>query len=508
MTISSTFPKKSWQELEKLAKTPFDLTAINALSLERIQDMTAENGSFKLLYATERVSEQEIRALKELALETNALTWMQKMQNGEVVNLGENRPAHHTALRDGSLPAQSEFNKLEKFIQIAHKEFDHLIHVGIGGSDLGPQAFYQALKMHQLKGKSIHFVSNIDPDAVAHVLHELPLERTLLAVVSKSGGTLETKINAEILSEAFRKKGLDPRKHSIAITTEKSALDDRKQFREVFYFWDWVGGRYSVTSCVGGVPLSFIFGIKIFKEILEGAHAMDLAALEPSLEKNLPLLSALLGIWNRNFLKTETLALIPYAESLLRFPAHIQQLDMESNGKRVDREGNPCSIKTGPVIWGEPGTNAQHSFFQLLHQGTDIIPLLFIAFKEAQRGINPLLEGTTSHEKLNSNLIAQAIALATGQEQENPDKQFPGNRPSHILVGQKLTPSTLGALLSFFENRTAFQGFIWNINSFNQEGVELGKKLAEKCMGCFKAKRENKPSNYPLGEAFIKQIYD
>lgn len=253
--------------------------------------------------------------------------------------------------------------------------------------------------------------------------------------------------------------------------------------------------------------LSFAFGFSTFTEFLRGANEMDEASLNRDPKKNLSLISALLGIWNRNFLHRPLLAVLPYAEALLRFPAHLQQLDMESNGKSVDRQGDRVSIETGPVIFGEPGTNGQHSFYQLLHQGTDIIPSLFIGFKKSEKGEDLLVQGTTSQEKLLANLFAQIIALALGRHHENPNKKFEGDRPSHLLLCDKITPHSLGALLSFFENRVAFQGFIWNINSFDQEGVQLGKLLASNVIEYFKKRRQGEEYTLdPLLKFFANQV--
>lgn len=281
-------------------------------------------------------------------------------------------------------------------------------------------------------------------------------------------------------------------------------MDDKKRYRESFYIWDWIGGRYSTTSMVGAVMLSFAFGFEVYWDLLKGANAMDKSALIPDINKNLPLLGALLSVWNRSFLHYPTLALIPYSQALSRYSAHIQQVEMESNGKHIDQMGRFVDFATGPVIWGEPGTNAQHSFYQLIHQGTDIIPLEFIGYKTSQNNQDNTFQGTSLQQKLLSNLFAQAIALAVGQKSENPNQQFSGNRPSHILLGKQLTPYTLGALLSYFENKVAFEGFVWGINSFDQEGVQLGKVLAKKLIDRFADSKKSAP--YPLGDAFLKQL--
>jgi glucose-6-phosphate isomerase len=306
----------------------------------------------------------------------------------------------------------------------------------------------------------------------------------------------------------LQKKGFDPKNHFIAVTGKGSPMDDKEKYFCSFYIWDYVGGRFSVTSIVGGVVLGFAFGLEVFMELLKGAHSMDQIAKDERLEKNLPLLAALLGIWNHNFLQYPTVAVVPYSQALLRFPAHIQQLDMESNGKSIDKKGNEVHFSSSPVVWGEVGTNGQHSFYQLLHQGTQIVPLEFIGFAKSQYGKDLLLKGTTSQEKLLSNLFAQSLALAQGQNDVNPNKRFLGNRPSCILFAEELTPFTLGELLSFYEHKVAFQGFIWGINSFDQEGVQLGKVLAKKMMDLFSSRRKNEKGkeNFPLGEAFLKSF--
>ncbi len=380
--------------------------------------------------------------------------------------------------------------------------FTDLIVIGIGGSYLGPAANYLALQ-HLLKpNRRVHFISNIDPDDVTQVLKGINLKKSLVVAVSKSGSTLETATNEDVVRSIFKKQGLKPHHHFIAVTGKGSPLDDKSSYLECFYMWDWIGGRYSSTSMVGGVPLAFAFGFDVYWEFLRGANAMDKATLAKDPSKNLPLISALLGIWNRNFLNYSTLAIIPYSQALNRYPAHIQQLDMESNGKHIDQKGHPVDFETGPIIWGEPGTSAQHSFYQLIHQGTTIVPVEFIGFKLSQTKKDKKIEGTTSQEKLLANLFAQALALALGQKNDNPNKSFEGNRPSHILMAKQLTPYMLGGLLAYFEHKVAFQGFIWGINSFDQEGVQLGKVLANRIIDRFAGQKKT----YPLADYFIKEL--
>ncbi|MBI3236283.1 MAG: glucose-6-phosphate isomerase, partial [Chlamydiales bacterium] len=429
---------KSAIRLNELAQEPIDLTQEGILTSKRIDGMMANGAGLKLFYATERISDHVLSALYDLAEETGAVQKMISMQQGNIVNCiegyeSERRPALHTAMRDffdmrnssetsqaATQLAYKELEKLRAFLdEVETKErFTDLVQIGIGGSELGPKAVYIALEAYHKPNRRVHFLSNVDPDDGAQIFGKLNLEKTLVVVVSKSGSTLETLTNEQFAKEYFIKAGINPK--------------------------------------------------------------VDKIAMKNDLKSNLSLLSALLGIWNRNFLSLPTVAIIPYSRALMRFPAHLQQLDMESNGKRIDKRGNPVDFDTGPVIWGEPGTNGQHSFYQLIHQGTTVVPLEFIGFSQSQYGQDVLYQGTSCQEKLLSNLFAQSIALAVGQKSGNPNQVFPGNRPNRILFGQKLDPFAMGAILAYYEHKVAFQGFIWNINSFDQEGVQLGKKLALK----------------------------
>lgn len=505
---------KAYQILKGLAASPFDLTLEGSLSAKRLERYAMQAGEFKFLFGTERVNEDVLHALKELAHEARAVEKMEAMQRGEVINKiegfpSENRRVLHTAMRDfftrpnqgpeaikATEEGKAEYDKLRAFTTEIDNEntYTDLIQVGIGGSDLGPRALYMALKAFRKPGRTVHFISNVDPDDVASVLREIDPRKTLVVVVSKSGGTLETLTNETLIRERFKEAGCVPEDHFISVTGKGSPMDNPKRYRASFYIWDFIGGRYSATSMVGGVMLAFAIGFQEFTNLLKGAHEMDLIALNHDLNENLPLFAALIGIWNRNFLHYPTVAILPYSQALLRFPAHLQQCNMESNGKRVDKEGNHVDFDTGPIIWGEPGTNGQHSFYQLLHQGTNVVPIEFIGFRESQYKEDANIEGSTSQEKLLANLFAQSIAFAKGQKSDNPNKLFPGNRPNSILLAKYLNPYTLGSLLSYYENKIAFQGFIWNINSFDQEGVQLGKVLAQKIIQRFSDKRLGKKS--------------
>ncbi len=506
-------------QLVQASKNPPDLKKL--LTPERIAAFQAEAAGLKLLYATEKVTEPILEALFQLAHDRKADSQMQAMQAGERVNAiqgceSENRPALHTAMRDvfddrKRTPivqaavdlAKKEIDKLKIFLPEVEK-FTDIVQIGIGGSSLGPEAIYLGLEAYAKR--RAHFISNVDPDETAKILGRLDLSKTLIIVVSKSGSTLETVTNEILAREKLKKAGLNPKDHLIAVTGKGSPMDDPAKYRASFYIWDYIGGRYSVTSMIGGVMLGFTLGIENYLKFLKGAHAMDLIALESDPRKNLPLLGALLGIWNRNFLNYPTVAIIPYSQALGRFPAHLQQLDMESNGKHINKEGKIVDYQTGPIIWGEPGTNGQHSFFQLIHQGTTIVPLEIIGFEESQYKEDQLVQGSYSQEKLLANLFAQAIALAQGQDNSNPNKVFVGNRPSHILIGKRLDPFMMGTLLAYYEHKVVFQGFIWNINSFDQEGVQLGKKLATEMLKAFTEVREGTPPAYKLGGAYLNHL--
>lgn len=497
----------SAKKLHQLAKNPPDLTK-GVLTSDRIHRYISEACGYKLLYGTELIDDAILETLKELAHETHAIEKMERMQNGETMNFiqgypSENRAVLHTAVRDffdspnaakaakeATHFSRHEAERLKTFMLKISKEqkFNELITVGIGGSDLGPKAHYKALKHLLLANRKIHFISNIDPDDISKTLRSANLSKSLVLINSKSGSTLETVTNETILRKKFQEAGLNPKDHFISVSTPGSPLDNASNYLECFHIQDWVGGRFATTSLTGGVILSFAFGFEVYWEFLRGANAMDKAALRKEAEDNLPLLGALMGIWNRNFLNLPQLAIVPYTQALARYTAHLQQLDMESNGKRIDQQGNPVDFNTGPIIFGEPGTAAQHSFFQSLHQGTTVVPIEFIGYKHNQTGHDVSLNGTSSQDKLLANMFAQAIALAIGKENSNPNKVFPGNRPSHILLADRLTPYSLGCLLAYYEHKIAFQGFIWGINSFDQEGVQLGKELAHQLIENMAAK--------------------
>jgi glucose-6-phosphate isomerase len=515
-------------QLHDLAQDSIDLTKEGVLTAKRIDSMMIEALGLKLFYATEKVSEKNIAVLCQLAEETQAVKKMIDMQNGKVVNFikgfpNENRPAMHTAVRDffeqcntSSEAKQAtelgykELEKLRSFLDTIEKksQITTVIQIGIGGSDLGPEAIYLALEAFHKLDRKVYFLSNIDPDEGARIFQQVDLEKTLV-VVSKSGTTLETMTNERFARDKFKQAGLTTKHHFVSVTGKGSPMDNKEQYMDCFYIWDYIGGRYSVTSMVGAFILAFALGMDRFLDFLKGANAMDKVALRSDPYTNLPLMSALLGIWNHNFLGFPNVAVIPYSQALSRFPAHLQQLDMESNGKSIDKEGHFVEYDTGPIIWGESGTNSQHSFFQSIHQGTTVVPIEFIGFKESQYKEDIFYQQTTSQEKLLANLFAQSIALAVGQKSDNPNTFFSGNRPNRILLADKLDPFTMGTILAFYEHKVVFQGFIWNINSFDQEGVQLGKNLASKILEQFSLQRQGRSADakgFPLGVAYLEHL--
>ena len=471
-------------------------------------------GGLRYNWAAMPVSDEVIGGLQALSDEVGLIDKYKALLSGEMMNTGEKRLVLHHLTRgnvlgvkiekDGeekgafyasvldSIKAFSEKVRSGEITGSTGKPFKTVCQIGIGGSDLGPRALYLALKGWAdgagVKTLNAEFISNVDPDDAAAVIERLDFETTLFILVSKSGTTQETLTNRDLVLETLKKapiEGLVPSKHMVAVTSNTSPLAKDESMLAAFFMDDYIGGRYSSTSAVGGVVLSLAFGFDTFRALLDGAHEEDVRSVEPDIRKNGALMDAMIGFYLRNILGYPSTAILPYSQALSRFPAHLQQLDMESNGKHVNRFGEKVSYPTGPVIFGEPGTNGQHSFYQLLHQGTDIVPLQFIGFRKCQYGKDIETAGSMSQTKLNANLAAQIAAFARGKEDENTNKEFDGNRPSSLIYGDKLTPKALGALLSHYENKVMFQGFVWNLNSFDQEGVQLGKVLAKKVLaGC------------------------
>ncbi len=418
---------------------------------------------------------------------------------GEPVNATEGRAVLHTALRAprGTAPHGDEVHEVlermlgyvERIRDTAASGIRDIVNIGIGGSDLGPQMVVPALDAWVHRGLRFHFVSNVDGHDIAPVLRDLDPASTLFVIASKTFTTQETMANAHVAKQWFLDHGgTDTQRHFVATTTNVAAAA-AFGIDTTFGFWDWVGGRYSLWSAIG-LPIALAIGAEAFRELLAGAHAMDVHAREAPDALNLPLLLGLLDVWYRNFHGFTSRSVAPYHQGLRRFPAYLQQLEMESNGKRVDLDGEPVPFATSPVVWGEPGTNGQHAYFQMLHQGTDVIPVEFILVREPTHPYADL------HTKLLANGLAQAQALMLGKRADealgervptaSPDlapdvlarhRTFPGNRPSTTFVLDKLTPAALGALVALYEHRVFTSGALWGINSFDQWGVELGKAL-------------------------------
>ena len=506
-----------WNNLDTLAsyKELFEVEKVNLAAA-----MTGENGAERVKkysvpmaagmafnYGAKAVDCKVLEALAKLAEEAQLTEKYAALYNGEVINTGEKRMVLHQMTR-GQLgePVEAdgvdkrtfyvnEQNKIAEFANKVHageitnaagEKFTTVVQIGIGGSDLGPRAMYLALenwaKVNNTFKMKAEFISNVDPDDASAVLSNVDVAHAIFVLVSKSGTTLETLTNESFVKNALKNAGLDPSKHMIAVTSETSPLAKSDDYLAAFFMDDYIGGRFSSTSGVGGAVLSLAFGPEVFAQFLEGAAEEDKLAANENLLENPAMLDALIGVYERNVLGYPATAVLPYSQGLSRFPAHLQQLDMESNGKSVNRFGEPVNYVTGPIIFGEPGTNGQHSFYQLLHQGTDIVPLQFVGFKNNQMENDVIIEDSTSQQKLCANVVAQIVAFACGKADADRNKNFEGGRPSSIIIGEQLNPKSLGALLSHFENKVMYQGFVWNINSFDQEGVQLGKVLAKRVL--------------------------
>ena len=499
---------KAFSKLKKLENPSLK----KIITSDRIKNCSIKaGGGLNYNYSAKAVTEETIDILAELSLEQELIQKYMAILSGHRMNTGEDRMVLHQLTRGQSIAPVTENGtdigafyaeqkqRIADFATRVHKgeikgstgkKFDTVVQIGIGGSDLGPRALYLALEgWAEVNNKSMMdalFISNVDPDDATAVAASIDPESTLFILVSKSGTTQETLTNQAFVLDIIGKTGpakLIPAKHMIAVTSQTSPLASSDEFLDSFYIDDYIGGRYSSTSAVGGAVLSLAFGPDVFDAFLAGAHDADMRALEADIRLNAALMDAMIGLYERNVLGFPSTAVLPYSQSLSRFPAHLQQLDMESNGKGVNRDGEAINYSTGPVIFGEPGTNGQHSFYQLLHQGTDIVPLQFIGFSSSQRGFDLDFEGSSSQAKLNANLAAQITAFALGSDSDNPNKQFNGERPSSLIYGSDLNPEALGALLAHFENKVMFQGLAWNINSFDQEGVQLGKILTKKLLG-------------------------
>ncbi|MBW1895264.1 MAG: glucose-6-phosphate isomerase [Deltaproteobacteria bacterium] len=451
-------------------------------------------------FSRQRLDDKAMDLLFELAEILKLKQQFISMSSGEKVNTTENRAALHTAARNFSdnpvlvdgkdvMPEiRNVRDDVKVFATKVHegqitgstgKPFRHVVVIGIGGSYLGTEFVAQALHPFADKNIEIMFLSNVDIHNFGRIVSQIDPETTLWIVISKSYTTAETIANANQAYAFITEKGLDPAKHFASVTSKGSPGDDPgNPVLSSFHMFDFIGGRYSVTSAVGGVPLSLYVGYERFERFLKGAEDMDFHVQNASVETNIPIVAALVSIWNNNFLGYSTQAIIPYASSLSKLAPHIQQLNMESNGKSVTKDGDPLEEHSGCIIFGEPGTNAQHSFFQLAHQGRpfpiDFIGIIRPNYEQYQNQS----KGVSNHQELWSNLVAQPAALALGKEDSEPAKSFPGNRPSSTILLNDISPENIGRLLAFYEAKTVFEAFIWGINPFDQFGVELGKTLA------------------------------
>ena len=467
-------------------------------------------------YSKNRVTEETMRLLFDLARQADVRGWTEKMFTGQKINVTENRAVLHVALRNRSnrtilVDGQDVMPEVNRVLQqvasfcdkvrsgawkgYTGKAITDVVNIGIGGSDLGPVMVTEALKPYSQRNLKLHFVSNVDGTHIAETLRVLNPETALFIVASKTFTTQETLTNAHTARRWFldaAKQESAIAKHFVAVSTNaKEVAKFGIDTANMFEFWDWVGGRYSLWSAIG-LSIMLAIGPKNFEELLAGAHAMDEHFRTAELEKNLPVILALLGVWYNNFFGAETHAILPYDQYLHRFPAYFQQGDMESNGKTITRDGRSVDYSTGPVIWGEPGTNGQHAFYQLIHQGSKLIPCDFLAPMESH---NPIGD---HHRILLSNFFAQTEALMRGKTADEvrmelkkegrspaeietllPHKAFEGNRPTNSLLFPKLTPRVLGSLIAMYEHKIFVQGIIWNVNSYDQWGVELGKQLAK-----------------------------
>lgn len=502
-----------WQDLQKHYEQIKDLHLryLFAQDSKRAQKFSIRAGDLLVDFSKHRITEETIKLLLKLADRCNLKQEIEKMFTGEKINCTENRAVLHVALRnlagnpifvDGKdvMPeVKRVLNQMKHFATqirsgewkgFSGKSIRNIVNIGIGGSDLGPKMVTKALTPYHQRSLQFYFVSNVDGTHISETLRNLNPEETLFIIASKSFTTQETMTNANTAKDwivNYFNNNEAVAKHFVAISTNLSGVSEFGINPEnMFEFWDWVGGRYSLTSAIG-LSIMIAIGPENHHKLLEGFHAMDQHFRTTSFDRNIPVILALLGIWYNNFFHAETHAILPYSQYLEDFPRYFQQGDMESNGKSVDREGNYINYQTGPIIWGEPGTNGQHAFYQLIHQGTKLIPCDFIGFANSH---NPIGD---HHIKLMANFFAQPEALAFGKTAEEltkegipqdliPHKSFKGNRPTTSILAPKLTPYVLGQLIAMYEHKIFVQGVIWNIFSFDQWGVQLGKVLAKQIL--------------------------
>ena len=508
-----TNEKKQWRLLSEHFQQikSVHLRYLFAEDPKRAEQMTLNAAGLFLDYSKNRIIDKTLLLLLDLAREAELEAEIERMFAGKRINQTEDRPVLHVALRnpigtpyivDGVdlMPdVNEELQKMERLSQkissgqwmgYTGKPVKNIVNIGIGGSDLGPMMVYEALQAYTNRSLNFRFISNIDATHLTEQLRDLKAEETLFLIASKTFTTQETMTNAVSAKEWLLKQLKNESaigQHFIAISTNKDKVTEFGIKPEnMLTFWDWVGGRYSLTSAIG-FSLMIALGVENFHILRKGFHSMDQHFRKAPLGENMPVILGLLGVWYNNFFGTQTHAVLPYDQYLSRFPAYLQQCDMESNGKSIDRDGLPVSYQTGPIIWGEPGTNGQHAFFQLIHQGTKLVPCDFIGFAKS---LHPIGD---HHNILMANFVAQQEALAFGKESHHlkaenipekliPFQTFEGNRPSNCIMAEKLSPETLGSLISLYEHKIFVQGIIWNIFSFDQWGVELGKQLAKKIL--------------------------
>ncbi|MCE8036499.1 glucose-6-phosphate isomerase [Halomonas sp. MCCC 1A11062] len=490
----------TWQALQRLQQATANdrISDYFAADPQRFDKMSLRVGGLFLDYSKHHVSEAVLAKLLELADHSALVQRRAQMFSGDIINVTEDRPVLHTALRNlGEGPLMVDGKDVMPEIQRTREQIRlfseavrsgewrgysgerirDVVNIGIGGSDLGPNMACRALLKYRHSELNFHFVSNVDGTHIQKVLKRLDPATTLFIVSTKTFSTQETLLNAKTARRWFLDnagEGADVGAHFVAASTNsKAAMEFGIREENVFEFWAWVGGRYSMWSSIG-LPIALSIGFDGFMEMLEGAYAMDQHFIEAPNARNMPVLMALIGIWYINFLGAETQAIVPYDQALHQLPAFLQQLDMESNGKSVDIFGHPVNYKTGPIVWGQTGSNGQHAFFQLLHQGTRYVPIDFIASLKPEPGVEE------HHFALLTNMLAQANAFMMGSQEGSQLDPYscPGNRPSSVLLLDELTPRNLGALIALYEHKVFVQGVIWNINSFDQWGVQLGKRIA------------------------------
>ncbi len=501
---------------------------------DRFEAFSATGGGLFFDYARQRLDNAIMEDLTSLDAHLGLRNRFAQMCSGAKLNVTEERAVLHTASRyfgseqilvDGQnvMPdIHGVRQQIKRFSEQVHsgeiksgsgQPFRHVIVIGIGGSYLGTEFVSTALAAFADKQISIHYLANVDVHNFGAVVRHIDPQTTLWIVISKSYTTAETSANTHLAEQFMRDQGIDPAKHTVTVTAKGSPGDDpSRPVLQTFHMFDYIGGRYSVSSAVGGVPLSLLLGYDRFEAFLQGAAEMDEHSRNAPAAENLPLLAALISVWNTTYLNYPQQGIIPYASPLSKLAPHVQQLNMESNGKAVDIKGTPLPRPAGVVIFGEPGTNAQHSFFQLAHQGNPF-PIDFIGVRQPQYAqYTTRSKGVTNHQELWANLLAQATALAEGRDHDDRARYFSGNRPSSVIVLEDLEPINIGRLLSFYEARTVYEGFIWGINSFDQFGVELGKTVADRLRTQI-AKRNDSPDHQfegidPISKDYLEMLFE